>query len=185
MSHALFNRVHILGASASGTTTLAKAMAERFSYEHLDTDDFFWEPTDPPCQHQRDVEVRTSLLDDALSACPRWVLSGSLCGWGDVFIPLFDLVIFLRISSEVRIARLKDRERQRFGEEIEPGGRMYEQHIAFVSWAEKYDDGPTTMRSRKKHERWLSKLPCRFVRFEGIYGVDEQLRQLKPILTEL
>ena len=41
-------RVLVLGATASGTTTLARALADRWSVPHADTDDYFWVPTDPP-----------------------------------------------------------------------------------------------------------------------------------------
>ncbi len=33
-------RLHIFGASGSGTTTLARALAKRCGWLHLDTDDF-------------------------------------------------------------------------------------------------------------------------------------------------
>ena len=41
-------RIHVLGASGSGTSSLAAAIARRHGHRHLDTDDFFWMPTDPP-----------------------------------------------------------------------------------------------------------------------------------------
>jgi hypothetical protein len=34
------------------------------------------------------------------------VVSGSLCGWGDGVIPLFELVVFLWVPQEVRMVRL-------------------------------------------------------------------------------
>ena len=97
------DRVHILGASGSGTTTLGTALAERFGYAHLDTDDFYWEPTDPPFQRARERSRRQALLAAALDAQPRWVLSGSLRGWGDVFIPRFELVVFLLVPKRLRL----------------------------------------------------------------------------------
>jgi hypothetical protein len=42
------NRIHIFGASGSGTTTLGAAIADRYGYAHLDVDQYFWMPTDPP-----------------------------------------------------------------------------------------------------------------------------------------
>ena len=36
-------RIHIFGASGSGTTTLAKALTKELCSTHLDTDDYFWE----------------------------------------------------------------------------------------------------------------------------------------------
>ena len=78
----MIDRIHILGASGSGTTMLGRALSERFGYAHLDTDDYFWEPTDPPFQRPRERHTRQTRPAAALDAHPRWVLSGSLCGWG-------------------------------------------------------------------------------------------------------
>jgi adenylate kinase family enzyme len=98
----MVNRIHILGASGSGTTTLGQALAARIQRSHFDTDDYFWLPTDPPCTAQRDTTVRQQLLMDDLTAHNAWVLSGSLCGWGDVAIPLFELVVFLWLPPDMR-----------------------------------------------------------------------------------
>lgn len=103
-------RVHILGASGSGTTTLAKALATHLGCPHYDADSYFWLPSDPPFQHIRDVEPRRVMLSADLEKPGGWVLSGSLCGWGDIYIPLFGLVVFLRIPHELRMARLAARE---------------------------------------------------------------------------
>ena len=65
---------------------------------------------------------RLDRLAQALAGAPRWVLSGSLTGWGDPLIPTFDLVVFLYVTPETRLARLLERERRRFGADIEPGG---------------------------------------------------------------
>ena len=100
----MIHRIHILGASASGTTTLGRALAERLQCSHFETDDYFWLPTDPPYTHQRERTERQRLLMDDLTAQEQWVLSGSLCGWGDVAIPLFELVIFLVIPQDIRMA---------------------------------------------------------------------------------
>jgi adenylate kinase family enzyme len=155
----MIDRIHILGASGSGTTTLGRALSERFGYTQLDTDDYFWEPSAPPFQRPRDRQECQTLLAAALDAQPRWVLSGSLCGWGDLFIPRFDLVIFVWVPPEIRRARLKQREQQRYGSEaLASAGAMHDAHIAFMNWAMAYDEGSEEMRSRRRHEQWLAAL---------------------------
>ena len=42
------DRIHIVGASGSGTTSLAGELATRYGHRHLDTDDYFWLRTVPP-----------------------------------------------------------------------------------------------------------------------------------------
>ena len=169
-------RVHILGASGSGTSTLAGALAAALGTAHLDTDDYFWEPTDPPFQRARPPETRLSLLSADLDRHRSWVLSGSLCGWGDPLIHRFDLVVFLWAAEAVRLGRLRAREREQFGADaLAPGGAMHENHETFIAWAASYDDGDLSMRSRARHEAWLSLLPCPVVRLEGVAPVAEQV----------
>ena len=120
-------RVHVTGASGAGVTTLGRALADRLSVPHFDTDDFYWLPSEPPFQHKRDSPDRLRLLGEALGRTTGgWVLSGSLDGWGDPLTPTFDLVVFLLVPTGERLDRLRRRERQRYGEEaLEPGGRLH------------------------------------------------------------
>jgi hypothetical protein len=113
-----------------------------------------------------------------ITAHDSWVVSGSLCGWGDVAISLFELVVFLWVPQDVHMARLHRREQARFGTRILPGGDMYEQSQAFLAWAASYDEGGLDMRSRRLHEEWLGRLPCPILRFEGEYSIEEQLAVL-------
>ena len=172
-------RVHIVGASGSGTTTLGVALAGRLGCPHLDTDDFFWLPSDPPFQHVRERATRQALLGAALARHQGWVLSGSLCGWGDVFIAQFDLVVFLWVPPEERIARLRARERARYGATIEPGAPLYDRYEAFIAWAAGYDEGlDVPERCRRLHETWLAALPCPVLRLEGTASVRERLDRI-------
>jgi adenylate kinase family enzyme len=174
----MIQRIHILGASGSGTTTLGRALAARLQCPHFDTDDYFGLPTDPPYTHRRERTERAQLLMDDVTAHDCWVLSGSLCGWGDVAIPRFELVVFLWIPHDRRMARLHRREHARFGERILPGGDMYETSQAFLAWAASYDEGGLDIRSRQLHDQWLSTLPCPILCFEGEYSIAEHLAVL-------
>src|SRR5262249_16928344 len=91
-NRAMIHRIHILGAFGSGTTTLGRALAACLQCPHFDTDDYVWLPTDPPYTHQRARTERQQLLMNDITAHDAWVVSGSLCGWGDVAIPRFELV---------------------------------------------------------------------------------------------
>jgi adenylate kinase family enzyme len=116
------SRVHITGASGSGTTTLGRALADALAVSHHDTDDYFWRPTDPPYQERREREARLRLMRELFLGKASWVLSGSLIGWGDSIIPYFDLVVFLSVSTEARLERLRKREAVRFGaDSVAPG----------------------------------------------------------------
>jgi adenylate kinase family enzyme len=174
------NRIHVVGASGSGTTSLASALAARHGHRHWDTDDFYWRPTDPPYRQPRPREERLAMLRIALGESASWVLSGSLCGWGDALIPEFELVVFLIVPTEVRLARLRARELERYGHEaIAPGGDLHQSHLEFLDWAGRYDAGGLEMRSRALHEAWLRTLPGRVLRLEGDRSVAEQVAQVE------
>ena len=109
-------RIHILGASGAGTTSLGEALALRLGVPHFDADDFFWEKTDPPFTTKRGVEDRRQLLESTLSAAPAWVLSGSVTGWGNFLKPVFSHVLFLSLPPEERMRRIRARELRRYGD---------------------------------------------------------------------
>ncbi len=180
----MIQRIHILGASGSGTTTLGRALATRLQSAHFDTDAYFWLPTDPPFTQPRETNVRQKLLLDDLTAHDAWVLSGSLCGWGDVAIPRFEWVVFLWVPPETRRERLRQREGERYGERIMPDGDMYETSQAFLDWAASYDDGDLNMRSKRRHEQWLGTLSCPIVRIEGAHTVEAQIDMLMTKISD-
>lgn len=171
-------RIHIVGASSSGTTTLGAALADRLACLHLDTDAFFWEATDPPFTTKRPVEERLSLMEAQMAERPSWIISGSLMPWGDVFIPRFDLVVFLRVPPEVRLERLLRREQDRYGPAIEPGGAMHEAHLAFIEWARGYDQSGFPGRSLERHRAWLATMPCPVLEIDGSPRLEESVERV-------
>ena len=118
------------------------------------------------------------LLASTLDAAKSWVLSGSLCGWGDVFIPRFELVVFIYIPPEVRMTRLAQREAVRYGADaIAPGGAHHAKYETFMTWAAAYDTGDVS-RTRAIHEQWLATLPCPVLRLTTTAPVAEHLDQV-------
>lgn len=177
-------RLHTLGASGSGTTTLAAALCARHGWTHFDTDDFFWLKTDPPYTEMRPHEERQAMMMAALDGARDWVVSGSLCGWGDIFMPRFDLVVFLSVPTEIRLKRLTAREGGRYGPGgIEPGGRMHDAFIEFMAWTAQYDDGAPTMRSRARHEEWMATLLCPVLRLDGTRSAAELVVEFETKLA--
>ncbi|MFH1686245.1 MAG: hypothetical protein ABIE70_01830 [bacterium] len=176
-------RIHIFGASGSGTTTLATAIAGHLGWAHFDTDDYFWLQTDPPFSDIRSVEERLAMLRQDLAQKKSWLLSGALDGWGDPLIPLFDLVVFLYVPWPVRLRRLHDREIERFGRAgIAPGGRTHGSFLKLIEWASKYDTAGTEMRSLVRHQRWIESLTCAKLTIEGTPTLNESVAQVMKIL---
>lgn len=177
------NRIHIVGAAGSGTTSLALEIARRYGHRHLDTDDYFWLRTAPPYREKRPRDERLTVLRQALGELSSWVLSGSLCGWGDPLIPEFELIVFLAVPTPVRLARLMMRESERYGQHaVAPGGELHRAHVEFLDWAGRSDTGGLEMRSRALHEAWLAMVSCPVIRIEGNFSVGEQLGRIEASL---
>lgn len=177
--------IHIYGASGSGTTTLGRAVSDAWDFTFLDTDDFFWLPTDPPYTIKRDAAERVRLLQKELEQADNVALSGSLVDWGDALIPLFTLAIRLETETACRIQRLKAREEAAFGARVLPGGDMYQNHQAFLQWAAKYDTGDIHMRSKIKHDAWQLRLQCKQLVLNGADPLAQNLKRIKQALCDL
>src|SRR5437868_14525009 len=104
------SRIHILGASGSGTSTLGASLARELACPHVDADTLFWLPTDPPFTTRRPQEERRALLEELLPLARAWVFTGSVLTWATTLEPYFDLVIFLRVDPSTRLQRLRARE---------------------------------------------------------------------------
>jgi adenylate kinase family enzyme len=177
-------RIHITGASCTGVTTLGELLAEALGVVHLDTDDFYWRPTDPPYTEKRPAAERLALMRAELGD-DGWVISGSLDGWGDPLIENADLIVFLTAPTGVRLTRLRAREHERFGERIALGGDMEHLHASFLVWASQYDDTGFTGRSRLRHEVWMAEQDAPVLRLDATRPPEALLADVLARLDEM
>jgi adenylate kinase family enzyme len=166
------SRVGITGAAGCAVTTLGAALAAQLGAVHIDTDDHYWMATDPPYQEKREVPERLARIAAEQARTGRWVLSGTLDRWAEPAIRDAELIVFLEVPTELRIERLRRRERARFGDMLLPGGAMHETHRAFIDWAAHYEDGTRPGRSRPRHEEWLAGLGTPVLRLDGTQPTD-------------
>ena len=158
-----------MGASGTGTTTLARALADYWSVPHADADDYFWVPTDPPYVEKRPEAERLTLMERLFVPREAWVLSGSMLSWGVSIVAEFDAVVFLTLEPEERMRRLRARERVR----QERGGVDEKALEAFYAWARSYDDPTFDGRSRVAHDRWLANLDQPVLRLDSALAPEE------------
>ncbi len=113
-------------------------------------------------------------------SCPVSIIrKGSESGRPILLIPLYDLVVFLVVPTEVRPERLREREFLRYGDAIRPDGSLYVSHIEFLEWAARYDDAPATMRSLAAHRAWLEMVTCPVLELQGDSPLEELLGTVK------
>lgn len=178
-------RLHITGAAGTGVSTLGEALAEALGAVHLETDTYYWEPTDPPFTRPRPVPERLRLIALAQAGAEGqggWVLAGSADPWGDPVLTDLALIIFLRLPTPVRLARLRRREAARFGDRIRPGGDMHAAHRAFLDWAADYDDPYAGRRSLARHRNWLSGQSAPVLELDGAAPVAAMAAAVRTAL---
>lgn len=176
------NVIHIYGASGSGTTTLGKKICDELGYTHMDTDDYFWMPTEPKYIHKRPKSERVELMKNDINKFENVVISGSLTDWGDELIPYFTLAIRIEMNLSARIERLVQREKERYGSRIEPDGDLHQHHIEFIEWAKSYDNGGLDIRSKAMHDELEKSFPCEVLYLDGEDELDVKLDKVLKTL---
>ena len=169
-------KIHVTGASGTGTTTLGRALAQRTGWPAIDADDFFWEPTDPKFSTKRAPAERDALLSAELESHAAWILTGSIKGWELAQVAEFGLVVYLSVPTDVRLRRLRARELAEFGaERLGPGGDMETIHTEFLEWAARYDTAGLEQRSRVSLAAWLARIDRPVLRIEGDVTTEVRL----------
>lgn len=150
----------------------------------MDTDDYFWEKTNPPYIAPRPVSERLRLMKNDINAHENVVIAGSLVDWGDELIFLFTLAIRVITPTSIRIERIKRREYKRFGSRIEAGGDLHEAHIKFIDWAASYDEGDLNIRSKAKHDEWQKKLFCPILFVDGSKSLEKNFNIINEFIKK-
>ncbi|EGH29578.1 hypothetical protein PSYJA_11590 [Pseudomonas syringae pv. japonica str. M301072] len=176
-------RIYITGASCAGVTTLGQNLATLRGVRHVDVDDFFWMPTNPPFTTKRPASERVSLIQQEFGD-DDWVLTGSCMGWGDALITHVDLIVFVVTATPVRLDRLAAREKERFGNRIAPGGDMHGIHVAFREWASQYDNPNFSGRNRAWHEAWISEQTAPVLRIDGVNCAEKMAADVIHALSQ-
>ncbi|MFK7979918.1 MAG: AAA family ATPase [Saprospiraceae bacterium] len=171
-------KIHIFGASGSGTTTLGKALQQKLGYRHLDADDYYWEKTAPPFQVKVPLAKRNQLITNHFQAQENCIISGSMVSWGTAWASAFDLYVFLYLPREIRMQRLKDREIERYGPALKTNEKFRADSKAFLEWASQYDDGTFQGRSLAIHLDWIKKLDGKVLKIEGDATVEERVERI-------
>ena len=167
------SKIHILGASGSGTTTTGEALANKLGYIHLDKDDYFWEKTEIPYTQKRKVNERIKLLKKDLINNSNLVLSGIFYPWGDELTTYFDTMVYIEVDKKIRRKRLIEREYNTYGSKMLKNGDMYIQFGNFLNWAMNYEENSNEDIGKNKTENWLKKSGKKIIRVNGELPTDK------------
>ena len=114
------------------------ALYQKNSVCQFDVDDYYWIKTDPPFQRSYSIKNRIDRLNEDLIDEAGWILSGSLCSWGNGLFPLYIGDIYVPrqratiTASSYRVKRWR---------KDTSGGDQCETYQAFMTWANLYEHG--------------------------------------------
>ena len=162
----------IIGPSGSGKTTLGKIAARKLGYPYFDVDDYIWKQnTDSPYtqMYTRDEEI--SRLSNDIAPYEHFVMAGSMSSFHYAFDEMFEMMVLLYVSPDIRIERVHKRAIERSGERVLEGGDMYEAHMRFLNDNRRYEeDGSPNMREQKE---WMENMSCVKIELDGAAELEK------------
>lgn len=165
-------RIHLFGASGCGATTLGAALGQRLGVPHLEADDYYWLPTDPPFTDKYPKEERWRRIRERLQGHDDWVLSGgSVYNWGEGLIPEFTLAVFLRLPAA-----------ERYGAALATDPAIGDKSRRFLEWAAGYDTGAEGTRTPERHREWIRQLHCPVLTLDTRASVEDLADQVLAAL---
>lgn len=163
----------ILGANGSGKSTLGRELARVLNYAHFDVEDYWFFKTDMPYTAIRPQEERNEMLLSDMKKHGSFVVSGDISGWGDEFLTMFDLAVFLTAPTEIRMKRIENREYARWGDRVCEGGDMYESQKKFREFAATRNVGLL--------EQSASLYLCPILRVDGTKAQKDNLDEIAAV----
>jgi adenylate kinase family enzyme len=112
------SRINVVGTSASGKTTFARALAEGLNIPHVELDALHWEKD----WSGASTEVMRQRVERAIAG-PAWVVDGNYSGVRDLVWDRAEAVVWLDFPLRTVLWRYATRTRRRIGtqEELWPG----------------------------------------------------------------
>jgi adenylate kinase family enzyme len=113
-----YRRVNVIGASCSGKTTMARALATKLAVPHVELDALHWEPG----WREASADVMRQRTAAAIVG-DGWVVDGNYSDVRDLVWERAEAVVWLDYPLRTVLARyaLRTRRRLRGGEELWPG----------------------------------------------------------------
>ena len=178
-------KICVLGAAGAGTTTISKYISFKYGYKHFESDYFAWEQTNPPFQKTRPDVESIKMLNTELEKCENLVISGNIAKWGEQYKDKFDLVIFLYAPTNVRLERIRYRERELYGKRVLPKGEMYQNFEVFLNYAKAYDTGDKSFRSLSLHNDFLKIVSCPVIKVNTDANLQNILKKVYNKIDKL
>lgn len=148
----------ILGLNGCGKTTVGRMAAQRLGFLHMDAEDYYFPIPGSFSISRSEAEVQQLMEADA-QRCTGFVISCVRCSMSGNLLEQIRLAIVLRAPADVRAIRIRQRDADRFGPRVLPGGDLYESQQAFRAFAAE--------RTEETVDQTLHRLSCPVVEMDA------------------
>ena len=172
------DRIIVCGGNGAGKSTLGPCLARRLGCPFRDIEDYWFPKTDPGNPYgeaRRREEVAALLLAD-LERPEGLVLAAVKGDFGPAVEGLFTCAVLVEVPKVLRMERIRDRSRRKFGDRMALGGDLYRQEREFFRMAE--------ARSQEDVTAWLAKTGLPVVRVDGTRPPAENTRAVLRWLVD-
>ena len=163
----------VCGLNGCGKSTFGRALAEALGYHLIDMEDLFFPKKGQYASPRPRSEAQRLLLDE-VHGHERFVLAMVKGDDLGAILPHCGLTVLMEVPRDIRLARIRERSYQMFGERMLPGGDLYEREQAFLD--------KVSARSEREIEAWVQALPCPLLRIDGTKPVEENIRLVREKL---
>ena len=167
----------ICGLNGAGKSTLGKQLAERLGWQFIDNEDLYFPKTDTKYAYSdpRGKEEVIRLLEEKIEKDRCFVFAAVKGDYGDKLISLVDCIVVIDVPREIRLARVRERSFQKFGERILAGGDLAERENAWFAQVEH--------RPEDYVEKWLETIDCPVIHVDGTRPIEENVEYLASVLA--
>ena len=153
----------IFGLNGSGKTTLGRELARVLDFWSMDIEDYHFEKSEIPYTAERSREDCLSLMLSDIKNHRSFVISAVTGDFGDEILSYYKLAVYLTAPADIRIARVKKRAYERYGNRVCEGGDMYEKNARFIDFA--------SSRTSANIDNWAKTLICPVLQIDGLTDI--------------
>ena len=167
----------ICGLNGVGKSNLGKQLAERLGWQFIDNEDLYFPKTDTEYAYSdpRGKEEVVRLLEEKIEKDRRFIFAAVKGDYGEKLLSLLDCIIVVSVPREIRLARVRERALQKFGDRILAGGDLAQRESAWFVQVES--------RPEDYVEKWLETVDCPIILVDGTRPIEENVEYLLSVLT--
>ena len=127
--------VVFVGLNGAGKSTLAKYVGKKLEFDVLEVEDFWFET---PCDYQnprKSPEVSQLMLDTIEQSSNGFIIAGNISNLSKKIEAYLSLVVYVDVAKEVRVQRVIQREKNRYGF-LEKGTDLYNERQDFLTFVQ-------------------------------------------------